>query len=517
MALLLAGCVAGPSLGSAGIVIGTALPVKALDPAADMGAGGELVAEQIYPHLLTTKPGTDRLVPDIASSAAFDAQGAYVVTIKPGLRFANGDALDASDVVGSFTRQTAIRAPGGPSPLLAGIASVAARGARTVVFTLRTPGDQRFPAILASPAGAIVDQRVFPPHALADDHDIVAARPFAGPYTLQSDDPGDLLTFRADPSYAGALGAPRSADITLKLYADADNVAADVADRAIDLGYGGLEPQQLRTLRDDPGVDIVSKPGGSERYLAFDLDAMPYGAARSDADPHKAQAVRRAVADLVDRAAMAKPDDGATAPLWGFIPDGLAGAAPVLRTLTGNGHGLPSPSEAQRVLDAADVATPVRIDIALVPELYGADAAAELQTLKSQLESSGLFSVQLRTVSAARFAEGRAKGQFAAYQGGWSVDGRDPATYRSPYLVTDAELGNHYVNPTALALLAAPAAEADPARRDAALHLAQEQLATDLPVIPLVQHRQLAATATGVAGIRFDGSLTLRFGSLRMP
>src|SRR5689334_8448959 len=108
VAALLAGCAAGPSLGSAGIVIGTALPVTSLDPAADQGADRELVAEQIYPHLLTTKPGGDELVPDIARSARFDDTGAYVVTLKKDLVFANGDVLDAHDVVHSFLRQTAI-------------------------------------------------------------------------------------------------------------------------------------------------------------------------------------------------------------------------------------------------------------------------------------------------------------------------------------------------------------------------------------------------------------------------
>ncbi|MFW8746123.1 ABC transporter substrate-binding protein, partial [Mesorhizobium japonicum] len=92
--------------------------------------------------------------PDIAAAAGFDASGAYVVVLKPGLRFANGHALDALDVVASISRQRTLRSHGGPWPLLEGIASVTARDARTVVFTLATPGDQRFPAVLARPAGA---------------------------------------------------------------------------------------------------------------------------------------------------------------------------------------------------------------------------------------------------------------------------------------------------------------------------------------------------------------------------
>jgi len=515
-ALLLSGCAAGPSLGDAGIVVGTALPVTALDPAAAQGAGGELVAHQVYPHLLTTRPGTSEIVPDIAGSARFDDTGAYVVTLKRGLVFADGDRLDARDVVFSLTRQTAIKAPGGPSPLLAGIASIAMPDRHTVVFRLATPNDQMFPAILAGPAGAIVDRRVFPATALASDRDIVAARPFAGPYVVQSLNPGDLLTFRANPDYRGALGTPRSPDISLKLYTDADSLAADVADRAIDLAYGGLEPAQTGTLGDDPGVHLITAAGGSLRSLAFDLAAMPFGSERDNANPRKAQAVRTAIADLVDRTAIAdRVDRGATSPLYGFTSDGLPGADPVLRRLTGDGRGGPDAAAARRVLADVGIEGTVSLTIAVVPSTTGPDTLAEYRALRDQLQLGGLFDIDLRTVTAEGLAAGRAKHDFAAFSFTWSTHGLDPATYRAPYQLGDAHLGTHYTNPVALALLAKPATETDRAKRDADLRVVQQQLATDLPTVPLVQHRQLAATASGITGVRFDGSLTLTFGSLR--
>lgn len=480
-ALLLTGCAAGPSLGDAGIVVGTALPVASLDPAADAGAGGRLVAEQIYPHLLTVRPGTSRLVPDIAAKAGFDHDGSYVVRLKPDLRFANGDRLDASDVVRSFTRQRTIKAPGGPWPLLKGVTSIRAKGDRTVVFRLATPGDHGFPDILASQAGAIVDEEVFPAGALAAAHEIVAAQPFAGPYTVQSFNPGDLITFHVAPHYRGALGAPRAPDITLKLYGSPSTLVDDVTDRAIDLGYGGIGPAQLKEL-DRQDVDVVATVGGASRFLVFDLDGMPYGAKQKDASPLRAQAVRRAVADLVDRNALAlETDHGATAPLYGFLPDGLPGADPVLRTMTGDDHGQPDLTAAQAELDQADVDLPLALTITIAPELDPPGTAAEYRALATQLELGGLFQVDVRELDASDFAAKRAKASLQAYPSSWSPDGTDPATYRMPY------------------------------------RTAQRQLASDLRVVPLVQARQLAVTADGLTGVRFDGSFTLRFGSLRMP
>jgi peptide/nickel transport system substrate-binding protein len=516
-ALLLTGCAAGGSLGDAGIVVGTALPVTSLDPAADAGAGGPLVAEQIYPHLLTIRPGTSRLVPAIAAPAGFRADGAYAVRLKPDLRFANGDRLEASDVVRSFTRQRAIKAPGGPWPLLAGVTSVRATGDRTVVFRLATPGDQRFPDILASQAGAIVDEEVFPAHALAAAQDIVATQPFAGPYTVQSFNPGDLITFHVAPHYRGALGSPHAPDVTLKLYGSPSTLVADVTDRAIDLGYGGIGPSQLQQL-DDHGADVVAAAGGAARYLVFDLDGMPYGAKQRDAAPQRAQAVRHAVADHVDRRALALTiDHGATAPLYGFIPDGLPGADPVLRASTGDDHGQPDITAAEAELDQADVATPLTLTLTLVPELDPPGTLAEYRALAAQLELGGLFQVDIDEVDAADFAAKRPKAALHAYPGSWSPDGTDPATYRMPYQLGDAQLGSHYATPSALELLAAPITRADPAKRSADVRRVQRRLADDMPVVPLVQYEQLAVTADGLTGVRFDGSFTLRFGSLRMP
>lgn len=514
--LALAGCAAGPSLGDAGIVVGTALPVASIDPAAAAGGGGELVADQIYPHLLAVPPGGAAPVPDVAATAGFDAAGAYVATLKPGLQFANGHPLDARAVVASFMRQRAIRAAGGPWPLLAGMASVAARDARTVVFTLASPGDQRFPAVLASPAGAIVDPQVFPARALASSRDVVAGQPFAGPYTLQSDDPGDLLTFHANPRYRGVLGTPRSPDVTLKLYADPGGLVGDAGSGAIDLAYGGLGMRQVRALRADRGVRMASGAGGAMHWLAFDPAAMPYGASRDDADPAKALAVRTACADLVDRAALAAAGGGTTSPVWGFVPAPLSGASTILRRSTGDGRGGPDVDAARRVLDAAGVDLPVPLTIT-VPDDLGAGAAAQAAALRSQLESGGLVSAQLDRVPAAQFAAKRGTGAYPASLDGWAPDGLDPLAYRAPYLAAGTGLVGAGADPVAAPLVAALAGDADPGARVADLAALQEELAVTLPVVPLLQDEQLAASARGVTGIRFDGSYTLRFGSLRMP
>jgi len=269
---------------------------------------------------------------------------------------------------------------------------------------------------------------------------------------------------------------------------------------------------------DGARTELVAGSGSTMRSLAFDLAGMPYGTAQKDVDAAKAGAVRAAVADLVDRRALARVvGHGATAPLEGFVPDGLPGADPVLRGTTGDRHGEPDVAAARAALDQAGVPVPLALTLTIVPSVDPAGTAAEFHALAEQLEAGDLFRVDVKRATAAEFRAHRASNDVEAYAGWWSPDGTDPATYRSPYQLGDAQLGSHYATPDALQALAAPVTAADPAARAADIRAAQLRLARDLPVVPLLQDRQLAIRGHTVTGVRFDGSLTLRFGSLRMP
>ena len=67
----------------------------------------------MFPFLLNTDYGSPDVEPDIAESAEFTAPTEYTVTLKAGLKFANGNDLTSSDVKFSFDRQIAIADPNG--------------------------------------------------------------------------------------------------------------------------------------------------------------------------------------------------------------------------------------------------------------------------------------------------------------------------------------------------------------------------------------------------------------------
>jgi len=184
-ALVLAGCASGGGGGNSSggsIVVGTTDKVTYLDPAGSFDNGSLTVQTQVFATLMNSKPGTADVQPDIASKAEFTSPTDYTVTLKKGLKFANGHKLTASDVKFSFDRQLKINDPNGPSYLLSNLDSTDATNDTTVVFHLKNANDQVFPQVLSTSAGSIVDEQVFSADKVTPDKEIVKGEAFDGQY-----------------------------------------------------------------------------------------------------------------------------------------------------------------------------------------------------------------------------------------------------------------------------------------------------------------------------------------------
>jgi len=515
LVLTLAGCAgSGTASGSDSLIVGTTDSVTFIDPAGSYDNGSFAVMTQVYPFLLNSIPGTSDVVPDIAASAEFTSPTEYTVVLKPGLTFANGNDLTSSDVKFSFDRQLAIADENGPSVLLSNLASVAAVDDTTVVFTLKNGNDQIFPQILSSPAGPIVDEQVFSATAITPDTDIVAGNAFAGQYTITSYDFNNLVEFSAFAGYQGVLGAPATATVLLNYYTSAANLKLDVQEGNIDVAYRSLSATDVADLQTNDNVKVQIGPGGEIRYIVFNFDTQPYGATTADADPAKALAVRTAVADLVDREELsAQVYRGTYLPLYSFVPDGLTGATEVLKDLYGTDGG-PDADKAASALAAAGVETPVVLNLQYNPDHYGESSGDEYALVKSQLEASGLFTVNLQATEWVTYAADRTNDVYPAYQLGWFPDYSDADNYLTPFFGDGNFLGNHYNNPEVSSMIVAQASETDPATRQGMIEQIQALVAADLSTIPLLQGSQIAVTGVNVSGAVLDGSFKFRYGTL---
>ena len=511
----------GGSSSGGTLTIGTTDKITNIDPAGSYDNGSLAVEIQVYPFLMDTPYGSPDVKPSAAESASFTAPTDYTVKLKPGLKFANGHELTSSDVKFSFDRMLKINDPNGPASLLANLASTDAPDPTTVVFHLKNGNDQTFAQVLSSAAGPIVDEQVFSPDKLTTEADIVKAKAFGGPYTITRYDKNNLVSYQANPDYDGLLGAPTTKNVNVKYYADASNLKLDIQQGNIDVAFRSLSATDVADLRKNGNVKVVDGPGGEIRYVVFNFNTMPFGATTPDKDPNKALAVRKAVADLIDRKQLAdQVYKGTYTPLYSYVASGLTGATTVLKDKYGDGQGGPDANKAKQELTAAGVTTPVNLSLQYTTDHYGPSSGDEYALIKDQLESSGLFKVNLQSTEYVQYSKDRVADVYPAYQLGWFPDFSDADNYLTPFFLNTADtqtfLANHYDNPAIDQLIQQEATTTDKAQRTQLIEQIQSMEADDLSTVPYLQGAQVAVVGKTVTGAdkTLDPSFKFRYGVL---
>ncbi|WP_159930000.1 MULTISPECIES: ABC transporter substrate-binding protein [Nocardia] len=506
----LAGCGSGRTgAGGDGLVTGTTDKIFSLDPAAAYDNGSLVAETQIYQYLLNFAPGDATPRPDAAHKCEFTAPTVYTCTLKDNLKFANGNPLTATSVKFSFDRMLRINDPNGPASLLGNLEKTDVVDARTVAFTLKVANDQTFPAILPTQAGPIVDERVYAPDKVMPDEDVVRAKGYSGPYTIAGYDKNKLVEYRAFADYNGILGTPKTETVATKYYATTDNMKLDLQNGSLDVGYRSFTPTDIESLRADSEVTVHEGPGGELRYIVFNLNTMPGGT------PEQKLAVRKAVASTVDRAALA---DGVYKntylPAYSSVPQGMPGAAEPFKDLYG---AQPNKDQAAKFLADAGVATPVELNLQYNPDHYGSSSSEEYAAIKSQMEATGLFRVNLQSTEWVTYQRERARDSYPLYQFGWFPDFPDPDNYLSPFFGPNNFLQSHFEDPGISAQLIAQATQPDKDKRFQQIQQIQRDLARNfLPIVPLLSGKQIAVAAAGVQGVEqtLDASFKFRYAVL---
>lgn len=491
-------------------IIGTTDHVSSLDPATSYESASFALYSQIYPFLLNFPYGKSSLAPDAAEHCDFAEPTRFRCVLKPKLTFANGHPLTSRSVKFSFDRIFAIKDPDGPISLLGNLARVEAPDERTVDFILKTGNDQTFPQVLAVNPGPILDERVFPADRAISDAQIVAAQPFAGPYTIATYHKNDLVLLQARKDYRGLYEHPATSHVVFKYYANQVNLKLDLVEHHVDMAYHTLSVSDFEELRHNAGVRVWSGAVGEMRYLGFNRAAQP-----GQTEAQKL-AVRKAVAASVDREALSREVyHGQYQPAWSVVPSLFPASVPAFKEAYG---ARPDKAKAAGYLRAAGVQTPVTLRLQYTPEHYGSASSEEYALIKGQLESTGLFRAELQATEWNTFVTERGKGSYPMFQAGWFPDFSDPDTYLTPFFVDNNNLNNGFSSPALARLLNSEVSDPDPASRAASLAAAQRDAANDLvSIIPLLTGIQMVATGVTVAGVpdAVEGAFKLRVGALK--
>jgi peptide/nickel transport system substrate-binding protein len=516
---------------SSKITMGTIESYSELDPAGAYDYGSWLVFYNVYQGLMSYQAGATEPTPDAAQSCNFVGTNfeTYTCTLRPGLKFSNGDPLNAAAVVYSFNRVVKIgqlsanwkgKTPppdngSGVSSLLSTMKSVTANGNLGVTFTLNTP-DVTFPDKLASGVGGIVDPAVYPATSLLPGTGVVGS----GVYKIDSVAFGtganssipQSVTMSLNPNYQGSAisstDTPQNSSVTLDyFYAQGSKSAAQgvmdaLNNDTIDLNADNdLPPGDEAALESNQqlgkGLQVNDGAGTQSRMIVLNTKNGPFSDVK----------LRQAVARLINREQIVNDVYSRTVvPLYSLIPQGIGDASTAFQNVYPEAPQSPAAVKSWLLGVDKDVHLPVSFKY-----YYTSDSAAgteEADMIKKQLDAGGIFNVELAPIASLKILGPMwNQGTIPASVSGWSPDYPDPDDLVAPFVSTPGQggtFGSYYTNSDIInTWLPETLTQQQRSSQEAETTFAkiQKQMAEDAAFIPLWQDKQYVVTQPDITGV----------------
>jgi len=268
-----------------------------IDPRFVLDAQGLRVSRLIFSGLVSIDPYSLDVLPELAERIDVDPSGTrYTATLRAGLTFADGSALDADDVRATFE---SIRSPDLGSRFAetyARIERIETPDPLTVIFVIDGPHapfmtDLELPIVRSEDRGRH-------PHLEAVG---------SGPYALAAATER-AMTLEGRSDYWRPVSHPH---LRLLVVRDESTRALRMLSGSADVAPFAIAPLLVPSFEEDARFDVVSAPGPGTAYLAFQTEAGALFDVR----------VRRALGHAIDRVALMHSKFGERAELaCGFIP-----------------------------------------------------------------------------------------------------------------------------------------------------------------------------------------------------
>ncbi len=246
-----------------------------------------------------------KVEPDLATRFEQPNDTTYIFHLRRGVKFHNGQPLEAEDVVHTFAR---IRDPASASPsapIFSSIKSVTAVDPLTVRFELTAPSATFLSYLATNPNGVIVPRGV----------DGLATKPVGtGPFVFDSYQPNQQFTLKANPDYY-EQGQPYLAEVVFRFFKDQASITSALRSKAIDMTWFKDPKVSAQIVRTSP--DLVSAPGKTTRTFPvwMNLKAAPLNDVR----------VRRAISLATDRKACLETVLGGSGKVAAMVPESHVG------------------------------------------------------------------------------------------------------------------------------------------------------------------------------------------------
>ncbi len=479
--LLCAACQAGAPADPAVLTVGLRTGPNTLDPRLGGDAVSQRVSELIFSPLMVIGPDL-RATPHLAERLDNPDPLTYVAHLRHGVRFHDGRALTAADVVYTFN---ALLDPAFVSPL---------KGAYSVLASVTAPDDFTVVFRLREPFAAFPIQLVLPPIVPAGSGEAMRTHPVGtGPYRFVEYATDDHVRLAAYADYF--LGRPANAGLVLKVVPDDTMLGLELRRGSVDLVVNDLMPDIVHQLTRDPALQAHTTPGVDFSYLAFNLR-----------DPVlRDRRVRQAIGYAIDRQAIVDYlRRGLGRLATGLVPSQSPVFTADVRQFTHD------PARAMALLDDAGYPDPdgpgprMRFRLSLSTST-AEEARLQCAIIQEHLRRVGI-DVEVRSSEFATFYQDVVQGRFQLFTLQW-VGGSmvDPDILRRVYHSSQTPPAGFnrgfYDNPEVDRLLdeASTAASDDDRRR--AYVAVQRLVADDAVYIPIWNKTNVIVARRGLTGV----------------
>ena len=268
----------------------------------------------------------------------------------------------------------------------------------------------------------------------------------------------------------------------------------------VDIAWRTLSPTDLNDLEGSDSVEVIKGEGSEFRYWVWQFNN----------DVAKDQATRQAVAQVIDREAIAQDSyDGTVEPAYSIVPPGFGGQKDSFK----EAYGEPDVDAAKKLLDDAGIETPVELTLGYTPTHYGPNAVDEATQLAAQLNDSKLFDVTTEDAEWEEYQTLYKEGAYDLFILGWYPDFLDADNYLSPFIRDGGFYENGYSNDEVNKLLDEELGATDDAAREEIFGQLQDIVAEDVPLMPSWNGQYVAVAGEGMEGVEdtLDATYIFRF------
>lgn len=281
--------------------VGVAGLPAVVDPATALEGAPALVARQVFDTLVAWKEGSTDIEPALATrwSVSRDAL-TWTFTLRDNVRFHDGTALSAAEVVASFDRH--LRDPQRPPVAWAALF----RGAPGVIKQVRAVDARTVEFVLVQPYAPLLTVLAHPGFGIAREVAGSGGTRLAGtgPFRVAEVSASRVVLEAVAGHWAGAPQTDRL--IFLEVSGD-DHAEAELDARGLHLWFPDGPPRRQQGALAIPGLRMG--------YLAFQTEKEPFARKK----------IRQAIAGALDPAVLGVALGRTAVPLQSFLPAGMWG------------------------------------------------------------------------------------------------------------------------------------------------------------------------------------------------